>query len=77
MDALSTQALLLENGLKVFNNALKTVNIRSMKEVDDANARIDRRGEEIKEIDVVMTNLIGKILKLEDRMHSLEREALE
>ena len=35
---LSTRALLLEEGLKVFNNALKTVDQCSMKEVDDTNA---------------------------------------
>ena len=48
-----------------------------MKEVDDANARINRRGEEIKEIDEVMKDLVLKTSKLEDRMHTLEREALE
>ena len=74
---LSTWALRLEEGLKVFNDALKTIDQCSMKEVDDANACIDRRGEEIKEIDDVMKNLVGKISKLEDRMHLLEREALE
>ena len=56
----------------MFNDALKTVNQRSMKEVDDANAWIDWRGEEIKEIDDVMKNLVGKIAKLEDRMLMLE-----
>ena len=65
MDALSTRALLLEDGLKAFNDALKIIDQRSMKEVDDANAQIDQRGEEIKEIDDVMKNLIGKISKLE------------
>ena len=77
MDALSTRALLLEDGLKVFNDALKTVDVCSMKEVDDANAQIDQRGEEIKEIDEVMKNLVLKTSKLEDQMLLLEREALE
>ena len=48
-----------------------------MKEIDDVNAWIDRRGEEIKEIDEVMKNLVLKTLRLEDRMQMLEREALE
>ena len=69
--------LRLEEGLKAFNNALKIVDQRSMKKVDDANAWIDRRGEEIKEIDDVMKNVVEKISKLEDQMHSLERERLE
>ena len=77
MEAFSTWALLLEDGLKAFNDALKIVDQCSMKEVDDTNARIDRRGEEIKEIDEVMKDLILKISKLEDRMHTLEREFLE
>ena len=74
---LSTWALRLEEGLKAFNDALKVVNQRSMKEVDDTNARIDQRGEEIKEINDVMKNLIGKILRLEDCMLVLKREGLE
>ena len=61
----------------MFNNALKTVDQHSMKEIDDANARIDRRGEEIKEIDDVMKNLVEKVLRLEDRAQMLEREGLE
>ena len=61
----------------MFNDALKTVNVRSMKEIDDANARINRRGEEIKETDNIMKNLVEKVLKLEDWIHSLEREAVE
>ena len=69
--------MLLEEGLRAFNNALKTVNVRSMNEVDNANEQINRRGEEIKEIDNVMKNLIGKILRLEDWMHALEEEGLE
>ena len=77
MDDLSLRTLLLEDGLKVFNNALKTVNQRSMKEVDDANTQIDRRGEEIKGIDEVMKNLVLKTSRLEDWMLVLEREALE
>ena len=69
--------LLLKDSLKAFNDALKTVNVRSMKEIDDANARIDRRGEEIKEIDEVIKNLVLKTSKLEDWMQILKREALE
>ena len=67
----------LEEGLKAFDNALKTVDQCSMKEVNDANARIDWRGLEIKEIDKVMKNLVLKTSMLEDQMHMLEREALE
>ena len=48
-----------------------------MKEIDDTNAWIDRRGEEIKEIDEVMKDLVLKTLKLEDWMLLLEREAVE
>ena len=69
--------MLLEGSLKAFNDALKVVDVRSMKEIDDANAQIDRRGEEIKEIDEVMKNLVLKTSKLEDRMQMFEREALE
>ena len=74
---LSLQTLLLEDDLKAFNDALKTIDQRSMKEVDDTNARVDWRGEEIKEIDDVMKNLVGKISKLEDRMLILEQDGLE
>ena len=76
LDILSTRASLLEDGLKVFNDALKTVDV-PMKEIDDANARINRRGEEIKEINEVMKNLVLKTSRLEDRMQMFEREALE
>ena len=61
----------------MFNDALKMVDVHSMKEVDNANEQINQRGEEIKEINDIMKNLIGKILRLEDRMHVLEREGLE
>ena len=56
---------------------MKTVDVCSMKEIDNANARINRRGEEIKEIDDVMKNLVEKVSRLEDQMQLLEREALE
>ena len=48
----------MEEGLKVFNNALKVVDQRSMKEVDGINERINWRGSEIKEIDDVLKNLL-------------------
>ena len=67
----------MEEGLRAFNDALKTVDQCSMKEVDDANTWIDQRGEEIKEIDDVMKNLVGKVVKLEDQMLMLKREGLE
>ena len=67
----------LEESLKAFNDALKTVDQCSMKEVDDANTQIDQRREDIKEIDDVMKNLVRKISKLEDRMLVLEREGPE
>ena len=69
--------MLLEDSLKAFNDALKTVDVHSMKEIDDANAWIDRRGEEIKEINEVMMNLVKRVSRLEDQTLSLEREVLE
>ena len=60
----------------MFNDALKTVDQSSIKEIDDANARIDRRGEEIKEIDDVMKNLLDKFSGMEAWMHILEEEGL-
>ena len=66
--------MLLEEGLKAFNDALKTVNQHSMKEIDNANAQINWRGSEVKEIDEVMKDLVLKTLRLEDRMHMLERD---
>ena len=71
------RASFLEEGLKAFNDALKTVNQCSMKEIDNVNARINWRGEEIKEIDDVMKNLVGKISKLEDWLRVLKVEGLE
>ena len=53
------------------------VDIRSMKEIDNVNAWIDRRGEEIKEIDEVMKDLVLKTSRLEDQMQILKREAFE
>ena len=47
-----------------------------MKEIDNANARIDRRGEEIKEIDDVMKNLLDRFSGMEAWMHILEQEGL-
>ena len=68
--------MLLEEGLKVFNDTLKTVDQRSMKEVDNANEQINRRGEEIKEINNVMKNLLDKFSGLEEQMHMLKEEGL-
>ena len=68
--------LLLEDSQQSFNDALKTVDQRSLKEIDDTNARIDRRGKEIKEIDNVMKNLLDKFSGMEARMHILEEEGL-
>ena len=68
--------MLLEEGLKAFNNALKTVDQRSMKEIDDANERINQRGFGIKEIDGVVKNLLDKFSEMEARMHMLEEEGL-
>ena len=76
MDDLAAQTMLLEEGLKAFNNALKIVNQHSMKEIDDANEWINQRGLEIKEIDVVMKNLLDRFLGLEEHMHLLEEEGL-
>ena len=59
------------------NNALKTVDVHSMKEIDDANERINQRGGEIKEIDNIMKNLIRKLSRLEDRVRMLEVKGLE
>ena len=76
MDDLSLRTLLLEDSHKAFNDALKTVDQCSMKEINDANAQIDRRGEEIKEINDVMKNLLDKFSGMEAQMHILEEEGL-
>ena len=60
----------------MFNDALKTVNQHSMKEVDNVNERVNQRGEEIKEIDNVMKNLLDRFSGLEEHMHVLEEEGL-
>ena len=66
----------MEDSRQSFNDALKTVDQRSIKEVDDANAQINRRGQEIKEINDVMKNLLDKFSRMEARMHILEEEGL-
>ena len=66
----------LEEGLKVFNDALKTVNQLSMKEVDEVNDQVNQRGCEVEEINNVMKDLIGKFSGMEERMHVLEEEGL-
>ena len=66
----------MEEGLKVFNDALKTVDQRSMIEVNDANERINRRGSEIKEINDIVKNLLDKFSGLEEHMHMLKEEGL-
>ena len=76
MEDLSLRMLLLEDNREAFNDALKTVGQCSIKEFDDANVRIDRRGKEIKEIDDVLKNLLDKFSRMEARMHILEEEGL-
>ena len=76
MDDLVARAMLMEEGLKAFNDALKTVDQYSMKEINDANEWINWRGFEIKEIDGVVKKLLDKFSGLEERMHMLEEEGL-
>ena len=76
MDDLALRTLLLEDSREAFNNALKTIDQRAIKEIDDANAQVDRRGKEIKEIDDVMKNLLDRFSGMEARMHILEEEGL-
>ena len=76
IDDLAARVLLLEKGLKAFNDALKTVDQHSMKEVDNVNEWVNRRGEEIKEIDNVMKNLLDRFSGLEEHVHLLKEEGL-
>ena len=76
MEDLSLRTLLLEDSRQSFNDALKTVDQCSIKEIDGVNARIDRRGKEIKEIDDVMKNLLDRFSGMEARMHILKEEGL-
>ena len=61
-----------EEGLKAFNDALKTVDQHSMKEVDDVNEQVNQRGDEIKEVDGIVKNLLDKFSGLEECMYVLE-----
>ena len=47
-----------------------------MKEIDDVNERVNCCGQEVKEIDEVMKNLLDCFSKMEEKVCILEEEGL-